>query len=119
MRIYDIAVAGAGAAGTMAAICAGRLKKSVVLVERNASLGKKILLTGGGRCNITHKGDINRFISAFGKQGSFYREAFSTFSNQDLISFFNQKGAGLKEEADGRVFPSAGNASLTICQRMP
>ena len=105
MRIYDIAVVGGGAAGIMAAIRASELGENVVLIERNPSIGKKILLTGKGRCNITNDATIDEFIEAFGKQGRFLRTAFSKFFNCDLIDFFKTKGLVLKAERQGRIFP--------------
>lgn len=105
MHHYDIVVVGAGAAGTMAAIRAGQLGKKVVLVEKNPSLGKKILLTGKGRCNITNSAPIEDFIEKFGKQGLFLRSAFFRFFNRDLINFFSLNGLELKTERQGRVFP--------------
>lgn len=89
MHNYDIAVIGAGAAGTMAAIHARQLEKSVVLLERNDSICKKILLTGKGRCNITNTASIDTFIEKFGKQGRFLRSAFFAFSNENLMAFLN------------------------------
>jgi len=110
MKIYDIAVVGAGAAGIMASIRAAQLKKNVVLVERNNSIGKKILITGKSRCNVTNIAPISTFIEKFGKQGPFFRSAFSTFFNHDLMDFFKFKGLELKVERQGRVFPTTDNA---------
>ena len=117
MRAYDIAVAGGGAAGCMAAIRAGQLNKDVVLIEKNASIGVKILLTGAGRCNITNIAPIDTFIEKFGKQGNFLRSAFYKFSNQALMDFFESCGLHLKSERQGRVFPStdkAGSVTETL-----
>lgn len=117
MSVYDIAVVGAGAAGTMAAIRAGQLKKRVVLVERNDIIGKKILLTGKGRCNVTNTANLDDFLSKFGKDGAFFRTAFSRLSNEDLIDFFKAKGLELKAERQGRVFPITDNA-ISITQTL-
>lgn len=110
MAEYDIAVIGAGPAGMMAAIRAGQLNKKVALLEKNNSAGKKILMTGKGRCNITNSGKIDLFIEKFGKTGQFLRTAFSVFSNEDLIGFFESKGLELKTERQGRVFPANDSA---------
>ena len=107
---YDIAVIGGGAAGTMAAIRASLLNKKVVLIERNDSIGKKILMTGKGRCNITNAAPVDTFIEKFGKQGNFLRSAFFAFFNDDLIDFFKSKGLELKVERQGRVFPATDSA---------
>lgn len=112
--VCDIAVVGAGAAGIMAAISAGQLKKNVVLVERNASLGRKILLTGKGRCNLTNAAPVETFIEKFGKQGPFLRTAFFVFFNRDLMDFFKSNGLVLKEERQGRVFPEDDRASSVV-----
>ncbi len=114
MGIYDIAVVGAGAAGTMAAICASQARKDVVLIERNNSIGKKLLLTGKGRCNISNAASIDIFIEKFGKQGKFLRSAFSAFFNHDLIDFFKTRGIGLKTERQSRIFPITDKASSVI-----
>ncbi len=114
LDVCDIAVVGAGAAGIMAAIRAGQLKKNVVLVERNSSLGRKILLTGKGRCNLTNTAPVETFIEKFGKQGPFLRTAFFIFFNQDLMDFFKSNGLALKEERQGRVFPSDDRASSVV-----
>ena len=114
MQGYDVAVAGAGPAGIMAAIRAGQLKKNVVLIERGSLLGKKILLSGKGRCNVTNVVPIGEFISRFGKQGEFLRSAFSRFFNQELTDFFKAKGLDLKIERQGRVFPVTDKAVSII-----
>lgn len=114
MNTYDIAVIGAGPAGVMAAIRAGSLNKKVVLIEKNDAIGKKILLTGRGRCNITNTGKLDTFIEKFGATGQFLRTAFSVFSNEDLIDFFKSKGLELKTERQGRVFPSTDSARSVV-----
>ena len=110
MESYDIAVVGAGPAGAMAAIRAAQLNKKVVLLEKNDSIGKKILLTGKGRCNLTNVASVDDFIEKFGKNGVFLRSAFSRFFNEDLIEFFKAKGLDLKIERQGRVFPCTDRA---------
>ncbi len=110
MNSYDIAVIGAGAAGSMAAIRAGQSGKRVVLLEKNEMIGKKILMTGRGRCNLTNSGKLDTFIEKFGRPGQFLRNAFYAFSNEDLMDFFKLKGLELKSERQGRVFPLTGTA---------
>lgn len=111
MITYDIAVVGAGAAGSMAAIRAAGFGKRVVLIERNNSIGKKVLLTGNGRCNLTNTAPIDSFIEKF---GAFFRPAFQAFSNEDLIDFFRSKGLGFKTEEAGRVFPVTDKAGSIV-----
>jgi predicted Rossmann fold flavoprotein len=105
MPKFDIAVVGGGAAGCMAAIQASLQDKRVVLLERNPEIGRKILLTGNGRCNLTNNSPLPVFIEKFGRRGSFYRSAFGSFSNTDLIEFFQKAGLEVKEETGGRIFP--------------
>ena len=112
--IYDVAVAGAGPAGAMAAIRAGSLNKRVVLVERNDRIGKKVLLTGKGRCNLTNTAGTAAFLEKFGRKGEFLRSAFLAFTNEDLIEFFKSKGLELKAERQGRVFPVTDSARSVV-----
>jgi predicted Rossmann fold flavoprotein len=105
MKIYDIAVIGAGPAGCMAAIRGAQLGKNVILLERNNKIGRKLLLTGHGRCNLTNTANLEVFLEMFGRNGSFYRNVFGEFSNQDLMDFFKNHGLELKEEESGRIFP--------------
>lgn len=114
MHVYDIAVVGAGPAGMMAAIRAGCLKKKVLLIERGNSLGKKILLSGKGRANVSNSVSLSEFLSKFGKQGPFLRNAFSRFFNDELINFFKAKGLELKIERQGRVFPVTDRAASIL-----
>jgi len=113
-EIYDIAVIGGGPAGSMAAIRAGQLKKNVVLIERNECLGKKILLSGKGRCNITNTAPVEKFMEKFGEKGHFLKPAFYSFFNQDLIEFFASKGLRLKIERQGRIFPVSDRAQSIV-----
>ncbi|MFY9638265.1 MAG: NAD(P)/FAD-dependent oxidoreductase [Methanobacterium sp.] len=103
--IYDVAVVGAGPAGMMAAITAASNGHKVILIERNSSSGRKLLLTGNGRCNLTNTASLKEFLNKFGRRGSFLRSAFSIFSNHDLIDFFESRGLEFKVEEGGRVFP--------------
>ncbi len=105
MEIFDVAVIGAGPAGCMAALRAAQLNKEVILLERNDKIGRKLLLTGQGRCNFTNIASLKVFLEMFGKRGSFYRDVFYKFSNYDLIDYFQSRGLGYKVEDSGRVFP--------------
>ena len=112
---YDIAIIGGGPAGIMAAISAKRHHKdaNVVILEKNNKLGKKLLLTGNGRCNFTTNVDQEELINSFGKKSRFFIEAFNAFSNKDLIEFFKSREVLPQYEHDNKVFPKDGN-SLTI-----
>ncbi len=101
----DIVVVGGGPSGMMAAIRAGQLGGRVILVEKNPSLGKKLLLTGKGRCNLTNACNMDSFFERFSRNGQFLRDAFKVFFNQDLMDFFESRGLRLKTERQLRVFP--------------
>ena len=113
MDIYHVAVVGAGPAGCMAAIRSSQLKKNVILLERNGVIGKKILLTGNGRCNITNTAPIEVFIKNFGKQGMFLKPAFFAFCNDNLMEFFKAQGLNFRIDDRGRVFPVT-NKALSV-----
>ena len=110
--MFDIAVIGGGPAGMMAAIHASKTHK-VILLEKNDSLGKKLLLTGGGRCNVTNNIPIENLIQNIIGNGKFLYSAFSKFDNQDIIQFFQSRNTPLKEEDNGRMFPIS-DSSKTI-----
>lgn len=108
---HDLIIIGGGAAGMMAAcMAAGRYRKSVLLLERNPRLGKKLLITGKGRCNITNDCDINGLIANIPRNPRFLYSAFHNFSSQDTISFFQNLGVPVKTERGNRVFPESDRA---------
>lgn len=98
----------------MAAIRAAQLGQEVTLVERNSQLGKKLLLSGKGRCNITNTCDLNSFIDRFSGNGQFLRDAFAKFFNTDLVKFFEDRGLKLKTERQLRVFPLSDRSSSIL-----
>ena len=106
----DLVVIGGGAAGLMAASTAAMYGKQVVLLERNDRVGKKILITGKGRCNVTNNSDLQNLIAHVPKNGKFLYSAFSQFSAEDAISFFESLGVPLKTERGNRVFPVSDRA---------
>ncbi|MCK4717294.1 MAG: NAD(P)/FAD-dependent oxidoreductase [Thermoplasmata archaeon] len=108
---YDVAVIGGGPAGMMAAGRAAQCGARTILVEKNRSLGKKLLITGNGRCNITNaEPDIQKFLRAFGRRGRFLFPALKTFNTVDTVDFFNRRGLENKIEEGGRVFPRMDNS---------
>jgi predicted Rossmann fold flavoprotein len=109
-----VIVVGAGPAGMMASIRSARCGNKVLLVEQNASCGKKLLLTGKGRCNLTNIAALDVFMSRFSKNAQFLRDAFKTFFNSELITFFQERGLRLKTERQGRVFPCTDSASSVV-----
>jgi predicted Rossmann fold flavoprotein len=106
-----IIVIGGGPAGMMAAIRAGQLNGQVTLIEKNSSPGKKLLLTGKGRCNLTNACGLDAFLERFSDGGQFLRDAFKVFFNRDLMDFFEARGVRLKAERQGRVFPEGDSSS--------
>ena len=104
MLKYDIAVIGGGPAGIMAAIQSCRSSR-VILLEKNNRLGLKLLLTGGGRCNITNNKPPKELLSHYG-EGNFLKHSFFTFTNDDLLNFFRNRGLDFTVEDNDRVFPS-------------
>ena len=106
-----IIVVGGGAAGLMAAGRAAEAGINTLLLEKMDRPGRKLCITGKGRCNITNIADINEFIAHFGKTGAFLRQAFSQFFNTDLMDHLKTLGLELATERGGRVFPASGKAS--------
>lgn len=103
---YDVAVIGGGPAGMMAAGRAAELGARVVLLEKNASPGEKLLITGGGRCNMTNaEFDRNIFLGKFGCAAKFLFSPLAQFGVQDTMDFFSALGVPTKVEAEKRVFP--------------
>ncbi len=102
-----IAVIGGGPAGMMAAISASQNQNEVYLLEKNSKLGKKLLITGKGRCNITSSLDISEFIGNIPGNGSFLYSAFNNYTNQDMIEFLKRNGVSVKEERGNRIFPAS------------
>lgn len=112
---YDVAVIGGGPAGMMSAIQAVKAGASVVLIEKNKTLGKKLLITGGGRCNVTNATFDNRALAEkYGKKGKFLLSPFSKWSARDTIDFFESRGMPTKEEALSRVFPQSNSAQSVL-----
>ncbi len=108
---FDITVIGGGPAGMMAAGRAAELGAKVVLIEKNEILGKKLLITGKGRCNFTHnESDIRKFTENFGRNGRFLYSALSVFGMREVIDFFESRGVKAKVEQGDRIFPEKGNA---------
>ena len=107
---YDIAVIGGGPAGIMAAIAASQNSSSVVLLEKNPSLGRKLLLTGGGRCNITNLKPIKKLLNQYNNP-HFLKHSFFTFTNDDLFELFDERGVQFTVEDNDRVFPVSGKSS--------
>lgn len=110
-EIYsDIIVVGGGAAGLMAAGRAGELGAKVLLLEKTDGCGKKILVSGKTRCNLTNTAELNHFIAMYGDNGRFLFSAFHNFFRPELLDFFNHHGLPTKVERGGRIFPVSDDA---------
>lgn len=109
-----IVVAGAGAAGMMAAITAARNGASVTVVEPNEKVGRKIYITGKGRCNVTNNCSNEEFFASVPRNGKFLYSAINRFSPQNTMEFFESLGVELKTERGGRVFPCSDKSSDVV-----
>ncbi len=114
MKTYDVIVIGGGPAGMIAAGSAAARGKKVLLIEGNEKLGKKLFITGKGRCNITNSAEKEEFFSNITKNPKFFFSAFNFFSNNDLIEFLNNLGLKTKVERGGRIFPESDKSNDVI-----
>ncbi len=105
-----VVIIGAGAAGLMAAGQAATAGAKVILLEKMKRPGRKICISGKGRCNLTNSAPIPDFIQHFGKNGRFLRQAFSRFFAPELVAFFEKNGLSVSLERGGRYFPTSGKA---------
>ena len=110
----QVVVIGGGAAGAMAAYMAAKNGHKVTLYEKNEKIGKKIFITGKGRCNVTNACDINDFFENIPTNSKFLYSAVYSFTNQDVIDFFVDAGCPLKVERGDRVFPVSDHSSDVI-----
>lgn len=106
----EILVIGGGPAGMMAAICAAERGGRVTLLEPNERLGKKLNITGKGRCNVTNNADMQELMNNIPRNGKFLYSAFSDFDGRDTMAFFEKIGVPLKTERGNRVFPASDRA---------
>ncbi|MDE5780715.1 MAG: NAD(P)/FAD-dependent oxidoreductase [Lachnospiraceae bacterium] len=109
-----VIVTGGGAAGMMAAIRAAECGHSVELIEHNEKLGKKVFITGKGRCNLTNASDMDEIFNNIVTNPKFLYSALYTFSNEDVMRFFENSGLKIKTERGGRVFPVSDKSSDVI-----
>lgn len=111
---YDVAVIGGGPAGMLAAGTAASMGRRTILIEKNEKLGKKLFITGKGRCNVTNDADFDEFMKNIPQNSKFFYSAFSSFSNNDLVQLLEQLGLKTKVERGGRVFPQSDKSSDVI-----
>src|SRR6056297_1895774 len=110
-KMNDVIVIGGGPAGMMAAGTAGKRKKEVKLFEKNNKLGKKLYITGKGRCNFTNDVEVEELINNVVNNSNFLYSAFYSMDSQRLIHFFEELGLSSKVERGNRVFPKSDKAS--------
>ena len=116
-KIYDVIVVGGGAAGLLAAGAAAESGAKVLLFEKMKKTGRKIGISGKGRCNITNNAELTEFMAHFGKNGKFLRGCFSKFFSEDIIELIQKQGIEVTLERGGRYFPTSGKA-LDIVQAL-
>ena len=109
-----VIVIGGGAAGAVAAIFAARNGHRVELFEKNEKIGKKLFITGKGRCNVTNAGDMDALFDAVKSNPKFLYSAFYSFTNEQAMDFFEELGVRLKVERGNRVFPESDHSSDII-----
>ena len=102
-----VIIIGGGPAGMLAAITSAQNGNETTIIEKNNRLGKKLLITGKGRCNITSSIDINDFINNIPGNGKFLYSAFQNYTNKDIINFLEKNGVSVKEERGNRIFPKS------------
>lgn len=113
-QTWDVLVIGAGAAGMMAAFAAASAGKKVLLLEKNEKAGKKIFITGKGRCNVTNACEVEDLFQNVVTNPKFLYSAFYNFDNQAVMDFFEREGCHLKIERGDRVFPVSDHSSDVI-----
>ena len=109
-----VIVIGGGPAGMMAALAASECGHEVLLLEKNEKLGKKLYITGKGRCNITNSGDMEELFAAVMTNSKFLYSAFYGYDNQMVMDFFEREGLEIKNERGNRVFPVSDHSSDVI-----
>ncbi|MFZ5828345.1 MAG: NAD(P)/FAD-dependent oxidoreductase [Bacillota bacterium] len=115
--MYDVIVIGGGPAGLMAAYAAGRAGARVLLLEKGERLGRKLIISGGGRCNVTNRKEFDELIKQIPGNGRFLYSALHSFGSEEIIHLFEGLGVRLKEEDHGRMFPVTDRA-VTVAEAL-
>lgn len=108
--MYDAIIIGAGAAGLMAAVAAAERGRQVLLIEKMDQAGRKLRITGKGRCNLTNTNPLRDTLPHIGSDSRWIRNAYGRFFNRELMDFFEQRGVALTVERGNRVYPASGKA---------
>jgi predicted Rossmann fold flavoprotein len=111
---YDVIVIGGGPSGLMASAAAAENGARVLLLDKGNKLGRKLAISGGGRCNVTNRMPIDELITFIPGNGKFLYSGFAVFNNEDIISYFENLGIQLKEEDRGRMFPVSDKAQSVV-----
>jgi predicted Rossmann fold flavoprotein len=111
---YDVIIIGGGSAGLMAAIAAGKNGTRTLLLDKGDKLGRKLGISGGGRCNVTNNKELDELIKFIPGNGRFLYSALTGFGNKEIIAFFEGLGIALKEEDNGRMFPVTDSAKTVV-----
>ncbi|MHB8093491.1 MAG: BaiN/RdsA family NAD(P)/FAD-dependent oxidoreductase [Candidatus Aminicenantales bacterium] len=111
MEKYSLIVIGGGPAGLFGALKAAGNGRKILIIEKMPRLGRKLMLSGSGQCNITHREETASFLSHYGDNGRFLKPSLMNFPSRDLISFFTERGLPLMTEPGGKVFPVSRKAS--------
>jgi predicted Rossmann fold flavoprotein len=109
-----VVVIGAGAAGMMAAITAAQSGASVTLIEKNEKTGKKIFITGKGRCNVTNGCEHDEFFDNIVSNSKFLYSAYAAFDNRSMMELLKEAGCPLKEERGKRIFPQSDHSRMSL-----
>lgn len=112
--MYDVIIIGGGPSGLMAAIAAAEKKERVLLLEKGSKLGKKLAISGGGRCNVTNRLPVEEIVKHIPGNGRFLYSPFTVYNNENIIEFFEGLGVPLKEEDHGRMFPVSNRAQDVV-----
>ncbi|MDU7037157.1 MAG: aminoacetone oxidase family FAD-binding enzyme, partial [Staphylococcus simulans] len=112
--MYQSIIIGGGPSGLMSAAAASQNKQKVLLIEKKKGLGRKLKISGGGRCNVTNRLPYDEIIRHIPGNGKFLYSPFSVFDNESIIEFFESHGVKLKEEDHGRMFPVSNRAQDVV-----
>lgn len=112
--MYDVTIIGGGPSGLMASVAAAENGAKVLLIDKGNKLGRKLAISGGGRCNVTNRMERKELIEHIPGNGRFMHSPFSVFDNESIIAFFENLGIQLKEEDRGRMFPVSDKAQTVV-----